>query len=257
MEYVLTVLLVLCLLASPVYAGRVHTYNSFVSDGNGWAEIADASTSGELDAETDDYMVEFWARSMVLDTDFLVSKGSAWRSAETAWDCLWVSSSEIKSKIADGDTQGVLEGSAIFGINETFYVAVVADRSGNASKYVNGVYDSSIDISGAAGDVNNAIDFSVAAWHDGASPYIGYIYMVRFWKFGVGGLSADIAGAVAEHNGRPWEKSNLLVASECEGEWELGLDYADDSGNGFTLTSQGTGNAFSVLKADRRKIWIK
>ena len=217
-------------------------------DGNGYASITDGSQTG-LDIGTSDFMVEAWVKfTNAATAQRIVAKMN---TGLAGYDVFFTATNaRLGATIRDGG--GVVistDDGASLNDGNWHHIAVVFDRSGNMTRYVDGsVYGTADDISARNLSLDHGLDFRIGCSSAGTQYYTGSVDEVRVWDYGVGGLPADIATAIAEHAACPYRISERLSAGDLQGRWSFDGDVlTDSSGNGNTLTGSGVAYATNYL----------
>lgn len=220
-----------------------HMGDCLVGNGSGYASITDASQSG-LDMSTSDFMLEGWIKYTNPAAQRLMSKHN---TVLAGYDVYVNGNNRLGAGIRDaGGLVSATDDGAALNNGEWHHVAVVYDRSGNMTRYVDGaVYGSADDISGASLTVDNGVDFAVGSTSQGGQYFNGSLDEVRVWDYGVGGLPADIATIIADHYRCPYELSPLSSDAQLVGRWKFDGDYTDETANSNDLTAGGSGNSFT------------
>ena len=170
--------------------------NSFNLDGSGYAVVADDT---DLDFGTGDFTLECWVRIDGNTTRRLLDKRSTTNGYTLYLTDLNVLNLELNDNIVPGNISFVLTSS--LSSNTWLHLAIVCDRSANATCYVNKAAQTPVNISSKNGNIDSTSNLFIGAdAPDGTSLY-----------------STDIISDVRLYKGK------LLSATEVENNYNAGL----------------------------------
>lgn len=201
------------------------------------------------DIKTEDFSVEFWVNTT--DTAGVICGK---RNGEgNGWIVKTAAGPDINFEIDDGTEASGNNTTALSA--GWHHVIIAADRSGNATFYIDGAADGTLDISGSAGTLTNSTSFMVGIDGDGASnPLDGEIAGLRIWN-----CLLSATEALLLYNG---------TVSQYRNEYSLLLDLpslVDKSGNVAVSTNNGAdivasgrnaGNALDFVSANTDDVTV-
>ncbi len=157
--------------------------NAISFDGNN--DHIDYGSSSDMDIETGDFTVAGWVKmgSSQKENPTLVAKGAG-ADYDTGYWLYWNNGS-LRMYISDGNARLALDSDpVIMADNSWHHFAVVLDRNGNLTFYVDGVASGSTDISAHAGkDLTSAKTFTAGSWQTSAQSYLdGVLDDLRTYK---------------------------------------------------------------------------
>lgn len=120
------------------------------------------------------------------------------------------------------------------------HIAITADRSGNATFYIDGTADGTLSISGSTGTLTNSIAFQVGIdGDDSTNPLDGEIALVRLWKRTLTSDEVSLLVAIEGFgSGNPFDLNRGLVSYWPLGNIIQGINVLDIKGsNDGTPTS--------------------
>lgn len=178
-------------------AGTPESFLRFdgVNDNCNFGDVCD------IDA-TSDILIEAWVRILVADGSLAIIavKKTNGGAANAGWYLRRNITTNFLSFIL-GDASSFVEvvSAATILQNVWKHVAVVIDRNGNVTLYINGAASGTPISVATVVDSTNALNLRIAA----DSPAVTFgqadIGMLRFYNFGAGGLPSDIATIIARH----------------------------------------------------------
>jgi hypothetical protein len=130
-----------------------------------------------LDIATQDFSIDF-----VIKTTDEAGVICGKRNGEgNGWIVKTTTGPKVLFEVDDGTEASGAQTTSL--TNAYHHVAIVADRSGNATFYLDGASDGTLDISGSSGTLTNSTSFYVGVDGDGSSsPLSAYIPYVRVWR---------------------------------------------------------------------------
>ena len=170
--------------------------NSFNLDGSGYAEVAD---DADLDFGTGDFTLECWLRIDGNTDRRLLDK----RNTTNGYTLYLTGSNVLKLELNDNITPGVVDFDLTSNLssNTWLHLAIVCDRSANATCYVNKAAQTPVNISSKGGNIDSTSNLII-----GADAPDGLIL-----------FSTDIISDVRLYKGK------ALSADEVENNYNAGL----------------------------------
>ena len=168
--------------------------NSFNLDGIGYAEVAD---DNDLDLGTGDFTLECWLRIDGNTDRRLLDK----RNTTSGYTLYLTGSNVLKLELNDGTGNSGFDLTSSLNSNTWLHLAIVCDRSANATCYINKAAQTPVSISSKNGNIDSTSNLIVGAdAPDGLSLF-----------------STDIISDVRLYKGK------LLSATEVENNYNAGL----------------------------------
>ena len=151
---------------------------------NGNNQLVSVPNDASLNIGTGDFSISLWMqRSDNTATKRLLYKGAS--AADEIGYALAGSNTWLSLLISNGVTRVTAAGCSIPSLNQWHHVAFTVDRtSGKVTSYLNGVYQSQVDINGfSGGDISSTVDLLIgAASSTGWLAWPGKIDDVRIYK---------------------------------------------------------------------------
>lgn len=221
---------------------------------------------------TDDRIVVSDDNSLDFTGDFTLS---AWikRTATDAigWDYIFDKEAGTGNGYQCGFYQNYLRvridaGTGVAGSGDTtvtdnnwHIVNVVADRDGNATFYIDGQPDGTLDISGESGDISSGQDLSIGSSELNTDSFAGMIAAIMFHNTvltaeEIGNMSYVDTNGQAHSTGYLLSRTNIVLALDnpagyATGDSLDGLTFPDRSGNGNNGTGDDGGNNSGLTAA--------
>jgi hypothetical protein len=144
---------------SPKGYNRAALYSGKALDFDGVNDVVTISDNAAVDFGTSDFSIAFTMNSSVAGFGRVLDK----RSGTNGYTLSIGTSKELVLELNDGTGSSGFSTSSIYADGKLKHVVVSADRDGNASFYVNGVFDEAFDISSKSGNLDSTSDLFIGA----------------------------------------------------------------------------------------------
>ncbi|MBU1130651.1 Ig-like domain-containing protein [Patescibacteria group bacterium] len=205
--------------------------NILTFDGtNDYLMIA-AAGSANLNPGLEDFMVEAWVKITGLGERVIIGK-KGYANSESGWRLKRSVTGKLYFSLADGG-DGVSQTGSDLSLNEWHHLVAVADKDDTFKLYLDGELDAeSANLAGLEGIVND-YDAKIGRGEVAEGSFAGSIAAVRFYKFGVNALPANIEDLI-DFNYRYPNSVSPDLSSYAAGLWEL------DDGQGTVATDSSS-----------------
>ena len=222
--------------ASPKGYNRASLYSGKALDFDGVNDLVTISDNAAFDFGTSDFSIAFTMDSSVAGYGRILDK----RSGTNGYTLSIGTSKELVLELNDGTGSSGFFTSSIYADGKLKHVVVSADRDGNASFYINGALDETIDISSKSGNLDSTSDLFIGADAPSGNSlyYNGSIAGVKIFN------TALTAAQVADLYNNPEKVVPTGVANTALKLWlpmqeGAGTTAYDGSGNGNHGTISG------------------
>jgi hypothetical protein len=224
---------------------------------NGSDDYVSISDSNSLDIGTSDFTIEAWVKhSGSADIQTVFDKRDNYDGGGYAgYALLILSTNETRLVIDDGGGATTIDSTAAVPTDSWQHIALVADRSGNATHYLNGVANGSGSISTRSGSLANALDATIGAEDDASEDmtdfFDGEIDEIRVSN--VIRTAEEIAEAY--RSGRDHYINKTISSDDLSGDTTLPFYIAADRPGTYLETTVGE-SAYANYQPDANTVGL-